>query len=304
MTGRRVVEAVPNFSEGRDPDFVGAAADAFTSAGCEVLHTTMDPDHHRSVVTAIGSPRAVEGGAVAAAEVALRRIDLRGHKGVHPRVGALDVLPFVPLHGIGMEDVVRLARRVGSRIAGLGIPVQFYGRASRPPGRGLAAIRRRAREQPPADIAGREPGGGRVHPVTHHSAGTACVGARGLLLAWNVDIEGVSVEQARGIAARIREAGGGFPGLRALALQLPRQRRMQISMNLEDPARTDPGDVFRTIEREARAAEGRVSGTEVIGMCPDQLAEPSTVRAMGIRDWSEDRILSRRLAAYLEARGG
>ena len=304
MTGCQVVEAVPNFSEGRDPDFVGAAADAFTAAGCEVLHTTMDPDHHRSVVTAIGSPRAVERGAVAAAEVALRRIDLRDHAGVHPRVGALDVLPFVPLHGIGMEDVVRLAHRVGSRIAGLGIPVQFYGRASRPPGRGLAAIRRRAGERPPADLAGREPGDGRVHPVAHHTAGTTCVGARGLLLAWNVDIEGVSLEQARGIAARIREAGGGFPGLRALALRLTRQRRMQISMNLEDPARTDPHDIFRAIEREVRTVQGRVSGTEVIGMCPDQLAAPSTVERMGIRDWSEDRILSRRLAAYVEAMGG
>lgn len=304
MTDCQVVEAVPNFSEGRDPDFVGAVADAFTSAGCEVLHTTMDPDHHRSVVTAIGSPRAVETGAVATAEVALRRIDLRDHAGVHPRVGALDVLPFVPLHGIGMEEVVRLAHRVGNRIAGLGIPVQFYGRASRPPGRGLAAIRRRAGEQPRADLAGRDPRSDGVHPVAHRSAGTTCVGARELLLAWNVDIEGVSLEHARAIAARVREAGGGFAGLRALALRLPRQRRTQISMNLEDPAGTDPNDVFRAIAREVRAARGRVSGTEVIGMCPDQLAGASTVRAMGIRDWSEDRILSRRLAAYVEARGG
>ncbi len=302
--GRQVVEAVPNFSEGRDPDFVGAAAAAFASAGCEVLHTTMDPDHHRSVVTVIGSPRAVEMGAVAAAGLALRRIDLGAHAGVHPRVGALDVLPFVPLHGIGMDDVVRLARRVGDRIANLGIPVVFYGRASRPPGRSLAGIRRRAGEHPEADLAGREPGGGRVHPVAHPTAGKVCVGARGVLLAWNVDIEDVPLEHARGIAARIREAGGGFPGLRALALRLTRQRRTQISMNLEDPARTDPLDVFRAIEREVRAVRGTVSGTEVIGMCPDQVAAPATVRAMGIRDWSGDRILSRCLSTYLEARGG
>ncbi len=300
----QVVEAVPNFSEGRDPDFVGAAADAFASAGCEVLHTTMDPDHHRSVVTAIGSPQAVEHGAVAAAELALERIDLGDHAGVHPRVGALDVLPFVPLDGIEMEDVVQLAHRVGSRIAGLGIPVQFYGHASRPPGRDLASIRRRARDHPAADLPGREPRGAQLHPVAHPAAGTTCVGARGLLLAWNVDIEGVPLEPAKAIAARIREAGGGFPGLRALALWLPRQRRTQISMNLENPACTDPGDVFRAIEDEVRALRGRVSGTEVIGMCPDQIAAPSAVKAMGIRDWSEDRVLSRRLAAHMEAGSG
>lgn len=298
------MEVVPNFSEGRDSSFVDAAADAFASAGCEVLHTTMDADHHRSVVTAIGSLRAVEHGAVAAADLALRRIDLRSHAGVHPRVGALDVLPFVPLHGIAMEDVVRLAHRVGIRIARMGIPVQFYGHASRPPGRDLASIRRRAGDHPEADLAGREPRGGRVHPVAHSTAGTACVGARGLLLAWNVDIEGVPLESARGIAARIREAGGGFRGLRALALWLPHQSRTQISMNLENPASTDPNDVFRAIEGEVRALRGRVSGTEVIGMCPDQVAAPSIVRAMGIRDWSEDRVLSRRLAAHVQARSG
>lgn len=300
-----VVEAVPNFSEGRDPAFVAAAADAFVAAGCDLLHTTMDPDHHRSVVTVIGSPRTVARGAVAAAGVALERLDLRCHAGVHPRVGALDVLPLVPLHGIAMDEVVRLAHRVGARIALLGIPVHFYGHASRPPGRTLAAIRRPVpAARPDPDLSGRDAAGRAAHPISHPTAGATCVGARGVLLAWNVDVEGLSIEAARGIAARIREAGGGFRGLRALALTLASQRRMQISMNLEDPARTDPMEVFRAIEGRVLALKGKVVGTEVIGMCPDQISAPAAVAAMGIRDWSRDRVLSRRVARHLKAGSG
>lgn len=312
-----VVETVPNFSEGRDPEFVGLAAAAFTDAGCEVLDTTMDPDHHRSVITAIGSPASVEDGAVAAAALALERIDMRRHRGVHPRIGALDVLPFVPVHGMDMAAAAALAHRAAARIARLGIPIYLYGAASKPPGRGLASIRRGGFE---ALAAG--PRGGRVaadlhggdlgrapevtadasgHRFAHPTAGAACVGARELLLAWNVDIEGVALAAARRIAADIREAGGGFAGLRALALLLGGQNRLQIAMNLEDPAATDPFVVFRTIERRVGALGGRVAGTEVIGMLPDQVP-PETARRMRVRDWSEDRVLRRRVQSYLAAR--
>lgn len=295
----QVVEAVPNFSEGRDPAFVAAAADVFAAAGCEVLHTTMDPDHHRSVVTVIGSPPAVERGSLAAAGLALERIDLRRHRGVHPRVGALDVLPFVPLHGIEMDAVVELGQRVGRRIARLGIPVHFYARASRPAGRTLASIRRGGSGRRVADMPGLDHDGRPEHVRAHPTAGAACVGARGVLLAWNVDVEGLTLESAREIAARIREAGGGFPGLRALALRLPKQQRMQISMNLEDAVRTHPTEVFRAIEHRVRRMQGRVLGTEVIGMYPDQLSDPAIARDVGIRDWSEHRVLGYRLRAFI-----
>lgn len=300
----QVVEAVPNFSEGRDPAFPAAAADVFAAAGCEVLHTTRDPDHHRSVVTVIGSPRAVERGSVAAARLALERIDLRRHRGVHPRVGALDVLPLVPLHGIGMDAVVTMSRRLGKRIADLGIPVHFYARSSRPTGRTLASIRRRGAGKPEADLPAPDSRGRPVHTRAHPTAGAVCVGARGVLLAWNVDVDGLPLESARDIAARIREAGGGFPGLRALALRLPRQRRLQISMNLEDPVRTHPTEVFRAIEHRVRRMRGRVLGTEVIGMCPDQLSDPAIVREMRIRDWSEHRLLAHRLRAFIGCGNG
>lgn len=302
-----VLEAVPNFSEGRDAGFVEAVRDAFGRAGCEVLHTTMDPDHHRSVVTVVGPPGAVEEGAVVSARLALERIDLRGHEGVHPRVGALDVLPFVPLRGLEMADAVRSARRAGARIAELGLPVYFYAEASKPPRRTLASVRRGGFEAlldgrggcGAADLPGHDTDAGSLHRFAHPSAGAVCVGAREVLLAWNVDVEGLSHPAAKRIAAGIRETGGGFRGLRALAFHLPAQGRTQISMNLEDPAATDPVDVFRAIEQVASRLGGRVVGTEVIGLAPDALAAPAAAREMRIRDWSGERLLGRRVDIWL-----
>lgn len=305
-----VVETVPNFSEGRDPGFVSAAAAAFARAGCEVLHTTMDPDHHRSVITAIGPSGAVVEGAVAAAALALERIDMRAHVGVHPRIGALDVLPFVPLHGIDMAGAAALARRAAARIARLGMPVYLYGAASEPPGVGLASIRRggfealAARSEDDgtaADLPGRGGLRTRQYRFAHPTAGAVCVGAREVLLAWNVDIEGVGLDSARSIAAGIREAGGGFAGLRALALRLREQDRLQISMNLENPAATDPLEVFESIERRVRRLGGRVMETEVIGMLPDQVP-PEAARRMRVLDWSMERMLHHRVRSFLAAR--
>lgn len=302
------MEAVPNFSEGRSPEFVSAAAEAFARTGCDVLHTTRDPDHNRCVITVIGAPGEVEEGAVAAAGVARERIDMRRHRGVHPRVGALDVLPFVPLRGVEMPGAVALARRAATRIARLGIPVHYYAEASEPPGRTLASIRRGGFEalagkaaagRRPADVPGTG-GGAPAHHLAHPTAGAACVGARGVLLAWNVDVEGVSLEEARGIAAAVRETGGGFRGLRAMARFLPEQGRMQVSMNLETPEAADPLEVFEAIAARAAARGGGVAGTEVIGLAPDAITDP-VAKTMGIRDWSPDRILSRRIAARVSA---
>ena len=329
----RVVQAVPNFSEGRDPDFVAEVAGLFAGAGCEVLDVTSDPDHNRGVVTVIGPPRSVEDGAVEAARFALEHIDLRLHRGVHPRVGALDVLPFVPLRGMEMSEAAALARRAGGRIARMGIPAYLYGEASRPPGRALASIRgggfealvaaedRSAAEPAPAPVRGRgseapvlREGDGRVpadlpgldgegrpaHLFAHPTAGAACVGARGVLLAWNVDVEGVSLKRARTIALAIRESGGGFSGLRALAFHLPRQGRTQVSMSLERPDETDPLEVFAAIEAGVERVGGRVAGVELIGMAPDAVTD-SVARAMAVRDWSPARMLSRRFVARAAA---
>ena len=302
-----ILEAVPNFSEGRDRKTLEAILDAIRSAGAEVLDWSADADHNRSVVTLIGSPSVVERATLAAARVAYERIDMRRHEGVHPRIGALDVLPFIPLAGTSLDAARGCAHRVGHAIAGeFGVPVYFYGQASDPPGRRLAELRRGGFETlaagwPPERRPDLLPEGW-SHPGAHPTAGATCVGVRPVLLAWNVFVEGISLRDAAGIAARIRESGGGFPGLRALALELTGQEALQISMNLEDSRLVSPMDVFETIEMLVAEHGGRVASTEVIGMLPDELLLSAAASRLRLRDAGVDRILSRRIAEYQAAR--
>lgn len=305
MTGG-VLEAVPNFSEGRDRAVIEAILDAIRAAGAEVLDWSADPDHHRSVVTFIGEPAVVERAAVAAARVAYERIDLRRHRGVHPRIGALDVLPFVPLAGLGMEAARESAWRVGRAIAeDLGVPVYFYGQASDPPGRGLAELRRGGFETLAAGWPADRPPDllppGWAHPGAHPTAGATCVGARPILLAWNVFVDGITRADAARIATRVRQTGGGFPGLRALALELPSRGAVQISMNLEDPSVVSPLDVFETLETQVGDLGGRIVETEVIGMIPDELLLTAAASRLKLSSASLDRILTRRVLEHLAA---
>ena len=301
----QVMEAVPNFSEGRDRATVEGLVRAIEGFDVEVLDWSADPDHHRSVITFIGAPIDVEAASVAAARFAVEHIDLRRHGGVHPRVGALDVLPFVPLEGVTMADAVGVAHRAGKAIAALGVPVYFYGHAARPPGRGLAELRRGGfealRERWPE---GREPDLPPGADGPHPTAGVTCVGARPVLLAWNVVVEGIDVSEARAIASLIRERDGGFPGLRALGLRLEDQDRVQISMNLEDPERVLPLDVFERIEAEVRRRGGDVVETEVIGMMPDTLVLTDSAGRLKLPDLGTARVLSHRVSEYVAARSG
>lgn len=301
-----VLEAVPNFSEGRDLEVVGELVRAIAAEGVDVLDWSADPDHNRSVVTFVGEPAAVEEAAVAAARLAVEAIDLRGHEGVHPRIGALDVLPFVPLRGLEMDDAVETARRVGGRLSDLGVPVYFYGEASDPPGRSLAELRRGGVEALlggyPADRLPDLPMQGAARERAHPTAGATCVGARKLLLAWNVVVDGVSGDEVRELAADLRETGGGFAGLRVLGLELPRRGKVQISMNLEDVERTSPFRVYRAIEAWLEERGGSVVETEVIGMIPDALVLPAAEDRLQILDPTGERLLSARLADHLAGR--
>lgn len=301
-----VLEAVPNFSEGRDLDVVRGIVDAVTDAGAEVLDWSADRDHHRSVVTFVGDPDTVERAAVAAAAAACEAIDLRRHSGVHPRIGAVDVLPFVPLLGLTLEDAVASAHRVGRALADLGLPIFFYGAASDPPGRQLAELRRggyetlvqgfpqdRHPDLLPADWP---------HPGAHPRWGATCVGARRLLLAWNVYVDGIEPEDARSLAAGIRETGGGFRGLRALAFELASRQAIQISMNLEDVEATSPDAVFEAVSRRVRELGGVVTRTEVIGMIPDALVLSAAAGRLQNPDLVSERLLSHRLAMHAARR--
>lgn len=305
-----VLEAVPNFSEGRDLGWINELVQVIAANGVEVLDWTADRDHHRSVVTYIGTPEDVEAASLAAGGFAMDGIDLRSHEGVHPRIGAMDVLPFVPLHDLTMDSAVQSARRVAAGLAAEGLPVYLYGEArhsdaSSGSGRSLASIRRGGFEaiaggfplgREPDLIAPQWPG------APHPTAGATCVGVRHVLLAWNVFVDGISLGVLEKIAGGLRESRGGFESLRVLALALPETQRLQISMNLENPKSTSPYDVFDAIEQRVEAAGGQVIETEVIGMIPDPLVLPAAADRFRLLYPDESRLLSRRVSEYVSAR--
>ncbi len=276
-----VVECVPNFSEGRRKDVVDAIGSAIASvAGARILDVQMDPDHNRSVITFVGDRRAVSEAAFRGASAAVERIDMNVHRGEHPRVGALDVLPFVPIAGVTMEDCVALARAVGKRIADeLHVPVYLYeAAASRPDRRALPDVRRGEYEGLKAEIEtnpDREPdfGPARLHPT----AGACIVGARPVLIAWNVNLRTADVGVAKRIAKAIRESDGGLPAVRAKGFALSGRGLVQVSMNMVDYQRTSLVQAFEAI-RVLAAKEGvEIAESEVVGLVPlDALVDGAT----------------------------
>ena len=300
-----VLEAVPNFSEGRDLEKVEALVDTIARKGVDILDWSADPDHHRSVVTYIGDPRSVISASIAAAEFAVREFDLSRHRGLHPRIGALDVLPFVPLRGLLMSDAIAAAHKVGQAIASLGVPVFFYGEASNPPGRGLAELRRGGIEALQDGFhENRKPDLLSSAKFPHTTAGATCVGARDVLLAWNVLVAGIDEEQAKVIASKVRERDGGFSGVRALGLYLHQREQAQISMNIEDTMRTTPTAVYEEITQAVSEMAGEIVEIEVIGMAPDALVLPGSESRLDLLNLDPKRVLSFRVNEYVQTREG
>ena len=258
-----LVQCVPNFSEGRRPDVIEAIVNAVRqTAGVRLADWSADPDHNRMVVTFVGPPALVRAAALAAAAVAVERIDIGSHQGVHPRLGALDVLPFVPLRGLGLADCAELARDVGRELAARhDLPVFTYESASGE-GHSLPFVRREAFQSLRPDY-----GPDRSHPT----AGAVVVGARLPLIAYNVNLATPDPSVARAIARGLR-ADPAFPGLRALGLRLPSRGLTQLSMNLTRPAETPLLAVFRAVERLAREWGVSVVESEVIGALPGYTA--------------------------------
>jgi glutamate formiminotransferase len=281
-----IVECVPNFSEGRRPEVVDALAAALNSVtGARVLHRTSDADHNRSVITLAGEPDAVCEAAFRGIAKAAELIDLAEHQGVHPRMGAADVVPFVPVRGATMADCVLLAQRLGQRVgAELGIPVYLYEHAAtRPERRNLADVRRGGYEllQQTIQLPEREPDYGAAQVG---KAGACIIGAREILIAFNVFLDTADVQIAKNIASKIREANGGFAGIKALGLLVNGQA--QVSMNITDYRLTSLFHVFAVIARHAQ-----VTHSELIGLLP--LAALLDLRAgnyIAPRHWLEDRI--------------
>ena len=269
------LECVPNVSEGRRPEVVARLAAAASSApGVRLLDVSSDPDHNRSVLTLAGDAEGLHAGLLALYEAALAEIDLTRHQGVHPRVGAVDVAPFVPLGDTPMAAAVAAAERLGSEVARrFGLPVYLYERAARRPGRrALADVRRGGFEGCAARFA--DPawapdfGPARVHPT----GGVTVIGARFFLIAFNAVLDTPDVAVARAIARRVRESGGGLPAVRAMGVYLASRGRAQVSMNLVDYRCTPILRALWRVEEEAAALGTRVVESEVIGLVPEEAA--------------------------------
>lgn len=283
----KIYECVPNVSEGRDPAVLDACAAAIEAAGAEVAHRTSDSVHHRSVFTFFGTRDVVLGAAVTLARECCERIDLRAHAGVHPRIGALDVLPFVPFGDATLEDAADVAREAARRLwLELGVPCFLYGAAAARPERMLLA---HARGRGFEDLATR-PDGPDVGTVrAHASAGATAVGARRVLAAFNVVLATGDVALARRIARTIRERDGGLRGVRALGLDLG-DGRVQVSCNLTDVAATPPDRIVAVVAALAAPFGVAVAGTETIGLLPRAALAGIVARRLGIEalpGWAE-----------------
>lgn len=295
----RLVECVPNFSEGRKPETVRSIASAITSvdSAC-VLDTHIDPDHNRSVITFVASPERVVQAAVNAVRRASELIDMRTHQGEHPRLGATDVLPFVPVRGVTMDDCVKLAHEAGAAIAReLSIPVYFYERAARRAERvNLEDVRRGALELLREQIASNpdrapDEGVAEVHP----SAGAIAVGARPFLIAFNVILRSDDVAIARQIARAIRARNGGLQFVKALGFRLHTRGLVQVSMNLVNYEVTGMDAVYNAIAHQATLLGVEIDSAEIVGLVPRNALDRNATYFPKLENFTDAKILEHQI---------
>jgi glutamate formiminotransferase / 5-formyltetrahydrofolate cyclo-ligase len=294
----RIIESVPNVSEGRRPEVLEAAASAMKLVpGLRVLDVQSDKDHNRSVLTVVGDELALKDGLLALFEVASSRIDLRGHQGEHPRVGAVDVVPFIPIEGASMKDCVALARDVGQAVAErFQIPVFLYEEAATAPHRrNLEDVRRGQFE----GLAERmrdplwKPDFGPAEP--HPSAGAVVVGARMPLIAYNINLGTADVEVARRIAKAIRQSSGGYRFVKAMGVMLEERNVAQVSINMTDYKKTPLFRVFETVRSEAARYGVSVIGSEIVGLVPSEALIDAADHFLRLEDFDPAQILERKI---------
>ncbi len=299
MTRRLIVECVPNVSEGRDPARLARVAAAVRATpGVTLADVHADPDHHRSVFTFLGEPATVAAGAVALADAVLAEIDMREHRGIHPRIGALDVLPFVPLSDTPMSVAVSLAHAVGATLATRhALPVYYYGEAARRPERRALRELRHGEYEGLAARLGREEGRPDDGPARFDPRrGAVLVGARGVLVAYNVWLASDDLAAARAIAREVRASGGGLPAVQALGLPLASRGRVQVSMNLLDH-RVTP--IPAAYDRVAQAAARRgiaIERAELVGLAPRAAFAGRAPASVGLPEFTSAQELDAHLA--------
>jgi glutamate formiminotransferase len=293
-----VIECVPNVSEGRRPEVVAALADAVRAVeGVRLLDYSSDPSHNRSVFTLAGDGAGVEQAVLALVERAAADIDLRTHRGEHPRMGAVDVVPFVPIQGVTMAECVALARKVGAGIAErFNIPVYLYEEASNNPLRkNLEDIRRGEFEGLAAKMAteGWTPDFGPATP--HPSAGATVVGARMPLIAYNINLATDRLDVAKKIAAAIRHSSGGYRFVKAMGIPLEDRGIVQVSMNLTNYEKTPIFRVFETVKREAARYGVTILDSEIVGLVPSAALNAAAEFYLQVAGFTADQVLENKL---------
>lgn len=300
---KRLIECVPNFSEGRDAAKVDALVAAMRAVpGVYVLDREMDADHNRCVITLAGEPEPVAEAALAGVGKALELIDLTRHTGAHPRIGACDVLPFIPIEGVAIEDCVHMAKKVGAEIWGrYKVPVYFYEAAAQRPDRAnLENIRRGQfeglREEAPRNPERAPDVGG---PALHPTAGATVVGARKFLIAYNINLNTPDVAIANKIAKAIRFSSGGLRYAKAMGVDLRARGLAQVSINMTDFEQTPLHRVFEMVEREAKRYGVMPVGSEIVGLIPKRAIEMTADFYLQLENFSPEQVLENRIAAAL-----
>jgi glutamate formiminotransferase len=293
-----VIECVPNVSEGRRPEIVAAMADAIRAVdGVRLLDYSSDASHHRSVFTFAGDAAGVERAVLALFERAVADVDLRAHRGEHPRMGAVDVVPFVPIEGVTMADCVALARKVGTAVADrFHVPVFLYEEASSNPARkNLEDIRRGEFEGLAAKMAteGWAPDFGPAVP--HPSAGAVVIGARMPLIAYNINLATNRLDVAKKIAAAIRQSSGGYRFVKAMGIALEERGIVQVSMNLTNHEKTPIFRVFETVKREAERYGVAVLESEIVGLVPSAALSAAAEFYLQMAGFNADQVLENKL---------
>ena len=297
---RKIVECVPNFSEGKRKIVIDKIADAARKVrGARVLDVEWNASHNRSLMTIVGGPEAVFEATWKAIKKATDLIDMRQHRGEHPRIGAVDVVPFVPVSGVSIGECVRLAKKLGQKVAKeLKIPVYLYeAAAGRPERVNLADVRKGEYEGSGVEIEAREErrpdyGPAKMHPT----AGAMVVGARKYLIAYNVNLDTADVQTAKEIANVIREKSGGLPGVKALGFLV--DGKAQISMNLVDFEKTNMDGVYTAIEREAKKRGVEITNSEIYGMIPLEALVKMARDSLQAPDFAAEQVLEKRIYEF------
>ncbi|MBQ8565853.1 MAG: glutamate formimidoyltransferase [Bacteroidaceae bacterium] len=298
MSWSKIMECVPNFSEGRDLDKIEKIVSSFRAKeGVKLLDYSNDTDHNRCVVTVVGEPEALKAAVIEAVGKAVELIDLNKHEGQHPRMGAVDVIPFIPIKGCSMDDAIALSKEVGAKVAELyNLPVFLYEKSASAPYReNLAAVRKGEFEGMAEKIKQPE-----WHPdfgpaERHATAGTVAVGARMPLVAFNINLNTPCLDIAHSIAKRIRFIGGGLRFCKAMGVDLTERGITQVSINMTDYSKTALYQAFEMVKYEARRYGVSIVGSEIIGLVPMAALIDTAEYYLGIENFSMDQVLESRI---------